>query len=97
MGVFIGGLLGGPAVGLGAGLIAGIHRYSLGGFTAEACAVSTILAGVTAGYIGEWRRRKFRNINPLFAVSVGMALEAVQMMIILSLQDRSQVPGSLLS
>ena len=28
MGVVIGGLLGGPVVGIGAGLIAGIHRYS---------------------------------------------------------------------
>ena len=34
MGVVIGGLLGGPVVGLGAGIIAGVHRFSLGGFTA---------------------------------------------------------------
>ena len=34
MGVAIGGLLGGPIVGIGAGLIAGLHRLSLGGFTA---------------------------------------------------------------
>ncbi|WP_442604360.1 LytS/YhcK type 5TM receptor domain-containing protein [Paenibacillus sp. KN14-4R] len=86
MGVFIGGLIGGPIVGLGSGLIAGIHRYSLGGFTAAACAISTILAGVTAGYIGKWRR-KFRKITPLFAVTVGMTLEAVQMMIILLLAE----------
>jgi len=83
MGVFIGGLLGGPTVGLGAGLIAGIHRYSLGGFTAAACAISTILAGITAGYIGKWRRRKSRRVTPLFTVTVGMAIEAVQMIIIL--------------
>ncbi|NWL86079.1 sensor histidine kinase [Paenibacillus sp. 79R4] len=68
MGVFIGGLLGGPAVGIGSGLIAGLHRYSLGGFTAAACALSTVLAGATAGYIGKW---------------LGMTLEAVQMIIIL--------------
>src|SRR3954462_1105342 len=29
MGIVIGGLLGGPAVGIGAGIIAGIHRYTL--------------------------------------------------------------------
>lgn len=33
IGVLVGGLLGGPIVGVGAGLIAGIHRYTLGGFT----------------------------------------------------------------
>ncbi len=37
MGIVIGGLLGGTKVGIGAGLIAGIHRYSLGGFTAFSC------------------------------------------------------------
>ncbi|WP_068779231.1 sensor histidine kinase [Paenibacillus sp. GM2] len=83
MGVFIGGLLGGPAVGIGSGLIAGLHRYSLGGFTAAACALSTVLAGATAGYIGKWRRRKSNKLTPFFTVSVGMTLEAVQMIIIL--------------
>ncbi|WP_445322350.1 LytS/YhcK type 5TM receptor domain-containing protein [Paenibacillus sp. IHBB 10380] len=86
MGVFIGGLIGGPVVGLGSGLIAGIHRYSLGGFTAAACAISTILAGVTAGYIGKWRR-KSRKITPFFTVTVGMTLEAVQMIIILIMAE----------
>ena len=43
MGVAIGGLLGGPFVGLGVGLIAGLHRYFLGGFTAGACAIAAIL------------------------------------------------------
>ncbi len=42
------GLLGGPAVGIGAGLIAGVHRYAIdiGGFTALACGLSTVLGGV---------------------------------------------------
>lgn len=58
MGVVIAGLLGGPMVGVGAGMIAGIHRYVLGGFTALSCAISTILAGIAAGYIG--RKRKLQ-------------------------------------
>ena len=53
MGVAIGGLLGGPIVGIGAGLIAGLHRLSLGGFTAGACAFSTILAGIVTGFMGK--------------------------------------------
>ncbi|MFP7477021.1 LytS/YhcK type 5TM receptor domain-containing protein [Terribacillus saccharophilus] len=54
LGVTIGGLLGGPFVGLGVGLIAGVHRLFLGGFTAEACAISTVLAGLAADYFGRW-------------------------------------------
>ncbi len=83
MGVVIGGLLGGPAVGFGAGLIASIHRLTLGGFTAAACAISTLLAGVAAGYLGKKRRNNRKKITPMYAVSIGMSLEAVQMLIIL--------------
>ncbi|MEI3600230.1 LytS/YhcK type 5TM receptor domain-containing protein, partial [Oceanobacillus sp. MO10714A] len=46
IGVVIASLLGGPAVGIGAGLIAGIHRFTLGGFTAIACGSATIIAGI---------------------------------------------------
>ncbi|GAA3331753.1 hypothetical protein GCM10020331_089570 [Ectobacillus funiculus] len=53
MGVGIGGLLGGPLVGLGAGLVAGGIVIFLGGFTAFACAVSSILAGLAAGWVGK--------------------------------------------
>lgn len=82
MGVAIGGLLGGPFVGLGVGLIAGLHRYFLGGFTAGACAVAAILAGVLSGFLGK-RRRKHGTITPWFALPICMALEAIQMGIIL--------------
>ncbi|EKN66665.1 two-component sensor histidine kinase LytT [Neobacillus bataviensis LMG 21833] len=83
MGIVIGGLLGGPTVGIGAGLIAGIHRYTLGGFTAFSCALSTILAGMAAGYFGKRRKQNGKQISSAFAVIIGMALEAVQMLIIL--------------
>jgi len=83
MGVVIGGLLGGPVVGIGAGLIAGIHRYSLGGFTAFSCAISTVIAGLIAGYIGRKCKEVSRPVTAGFAVMVGMSLEALQMLIIL--------------
>lgn len=83
MGIVIGGLLGGPIVGIGAGLLAGIHRFMLGGFTAFSCSISTILAGIIAGYIGERRKQNGKKVTVLFAVAVGMTLEAVQMLIIL--------------
>ncbi|NYE08396.1 two-component system sensor histidine kinase LytS [Bacillus niacini] len=83
MGVVIGGLLGGPMVGVGAGLIAGMHRYTLGGFTAFSCGISTILAGIIAGYFGRKRKLMGKQITAGFAVMIGMILESVQMLLIL--------------
>ncbi|MGE1112141.1 LytS/YhcK type 5TM receptor domain-containing protein [Priestia megaterium] len=83
MGVEMGGLLGGPFVGLGVGILAGIHRFMLGGSTAFSCAVSSVLAGVLTGYIGYAYRKKHRTITPRFAALVGIAMETLQMLIIL--------------
>ncbi len=49
LGPMLAGFLGGPWAGLGAGLIGGIHRYFLGGFTALPCALGTALSGLGAG------------------------------------------------
>ncbi|MCQ6281506.1 sensor histidine kinase [Bacillus sp. EB600] len=82
MGVAIGGLLGGPVVGIGAGLIAGLHRLSLGGFTAGACAFSTILAGIVTGFMGKHFKIQVEK-TPWKAVVIGILMECVQMGIIL--------------
>ncbi|MCX7779829.1 MAG: sensor histidine kinase [Negativicutes bacterium] len=50
-GTVVAGLLGGPAVGIATGLISGLHRISLGGFTAIPCGITTILGGIAAGYV----------------------------------------------
>ncbi len=49
LGPMIAGFLGGPWAGLGAGLIGGIQRYYMGGFTAVPCALGTITSGLAAG------------------------------------------------
>jgi sigma-B regulation protein RsbU (phosphoserine phosphatase) len=49
LGPMIAGFLGGPLAGLGAGLIGGVHRYFMGGFTAIPCALGTIFSGLAAG------------------------------------------------
>ena len=49
VGPVIGGLLGGPLVGLGAGILAGGHRMLLGGFTGFSCGLATILEAFLAG------------------------------------------------
>jgi len=81
IGVVIASLLGGPKVGIGAGLIAGLHRFTLGGFTAIACGVATIIAGVLASLFHKRKKRvKLRT-----AFFVGALAEAIQMLIILTI------------
>ena len=64
--VMIGGLFGGPLVGIPAGIISAAYRFSLGGFTALPCAISTVLSGVIGSLIFIWNDRKF----PRFTASL---------------------------
>ena len=53
MAVITAGLFGGPIVGLGAGLVAGGHRFLIDpwGFSALGCALATITEGFLAGWL----------------------------------------------
>ncbi len=82
VGVAIGGLLGGPWVGLGAGLIAGIHRAFLGGFTGLACGISTITEGLIAGLV-YYKLGSRRIVSTSKALLTGVIAETAQMLIIL--------------
>ncbi|MFC0472253.1 LytS/YhcK type 5TM receptor domain-containing protein [Halalkalibacter kiskunsagensis] len=82
IGVVVAGLLGGWKVGVGAGIIAGAHRYLLGGFTGIACGLSTIVAGAIAGYFHR-KNKNNRIISLQMALIVGMLAEAIQMGVIL--------------
>lgn len=53
-GSIVAGLVGGPFVGITTGIISGLHRMSLGGFTAVECGIATMLGGALAGWI-HWR------------------------------------------
>lgn len=83
IGVFVGGLIGGPKVGLLSGVIAGSHRYlsDMGGFTALSCSISTVLEGLMAGALS--KRFKDSNHKITFALFSGMLAEVMQMVIIL--------------
>jgi two-component system sensor histidine kinase LytS len=82
VGVIVGGLFAGPFVGLGSGVIAGIHRYLLGGFTAEISAWSTVFEGVAAGLCGPYLREK-RYSWP-YAYAVALVLECLHMALLLA-------------
>ncbi|MGP7735326.1 LytS/YhcK type 5TM receptor domain-containing protein [Oceanimonas smirnovii] len=88
MGAVLGGLLGGPVTGALVGLTGGLHRYSLGGFTDLACAVSTTLEGLLAGVVSLYLRRTGRSeqvFHPLWVFLLTLAAELMQMAIILLL------------
>ncbi|WP_453993941.1 LytS/YhcK type 5TM receptor domain-containing protein [Bacillus nitroreducens] len=79
IGVVLAGLLGGYRVGLGAGLIAGIHRFTLGGFTAFSCGFASIIAGFISGYF--YKKNKHVKLSTAFIIAA--SAEALQMLIIL--------------
>jgi len=83
VGPVIGGLLGGPIVGLGAGVLAGGHRMLLGGFTGFSCGLATILEAFFAGWFAQ--KYGFKRINWKIAFIVGILAETLQMTLILLL------------
>ncbi|WP_367565660.1 LytS/YhcK type 5TM receptor domain-containing protein [Lacrimispora sp.] len=83
LGVMAGGIIGGPAVGIGAAIIGGIHRYliDIGGFAAAACTISTIAGGAISAVVGKYvKKNKYRGWD-LFLFT--FAAEFLQMGIIL--------------
>jgi LytS/YehU family sensor histidine kinase len=76
VGVLMGGIIGGPWVGLATGIIGGLHRYSLGGFTALSCGIATFLAGIMAGLVRS--RYSFASLNWKVAAGIALAAEVLQ-------------------
>ncbi|CDQ21549.1 two-component system, LytT family, sensor histidine kinase LytS [Halobacillus karajensis] len=83
IGIVAAGLFGGYRIGIGAGIIAGVHRFSLGGFTGAACGISAVVAGVIAGYF----HKKGKPLKLKTAFFVGALAETLQMGIILLISD----------
>jgi len=81
--VIAGGLIGGPVVGIGAAVIAGVHRYfiDVSGITALACAISTIVeGGLSALAYNRIKMNKYKESDVFLLVFVA---EILQMLIIL--------------
>lgn len=87
IGAVMGGLFGGPIVGLAVGMTGGIHRYFMGGFTDLACAISTSVEGLIGGLLHVYLLRK-NKINYLFKPQViflvTLFAELTQMVILLT-------------
>jgi len=70
IGPLIAGLLGGPLIGFGAGLIGGVARYFGGGFTALPCAIATISAGLIGGLVYNYYNKKFVGAQKAILIAV---------------------------
>ena len=87
--VVIAGLLGGPTVGLGAGIIAGIHLAFLGGVGWVANMLVNPLTGVLAGLTGRFFS-KARVISPIQALFIGVFPPILQMQLLLVLYPQNE-------
>ena len=76
VGTLMGGIIGGPWVGLSVGIVGALHRYSLGGFTAASCAVATLLVGIMAGLLRQ--RIGFHRLDWCMASGIALAAELIQ-------------------
>ncbi|WP_373896187.1 LytS/YhcK type 5TM receptor domain-containing protein [Virgibacillus sp. CBA3643] len=69
--IVIAGLLGGPLVGVGAGIIAGVHLFLLGGVGFLANSLVNPLTGLLAGYTARFFSQE-RVISPMKALFIGV-------------------------
>ncbi len=86
IGAVLAGIIGGPVLGVAVGLTAGIHRFSLGGFTASACGLSTCAEGLVGGLVHIYLIRSYqqhRLLSPTVAFFTTFVAEILQMAIIL--------------
>lgn len=85
IGVLAGGMIGGPVVGIGAALIAGLHRYliDIGGFTAAACAWSTVAEGIFGTLIWYYHKKHGKSYNYMTVFLTAFFAECLQMIFIL--------------
>lgn len=82
LGPMLAGMLGGPVVGMGAGLIGAAYRFSLGGFTAYSCSLATVIAGIFGGLIWLANKKKFAGIT--IAVIFAIVMEGLHMLLTLA-------------
>ncbi|MCE5199227.1 MAG: SpoIIE family protein phosphatase [Armatimonadota bacterium] len=83
LGPAIAGLVGGPWVGLCAGLVGATHRFFDGGLSQIPCSIATVIIGLAAGLIQRKLRKPF--IGVAGAVTFMVVAESFHMLLVLAL------------
>ncbi|MFC4558265.1 LytS/YhcK type 5TM receptor domain-containing protein [Virgibacillus kekensis] len=87
--IVIAGLLGGPAVGLGAGIIAGAHLFYLGGIGVWANCLVNPLTGILAGLTARFFSNE-RVISPWKALFIGVFPPVLHMQLLLIFEPHTE-------
>ena len=90
IGVIVGGILAGPNVGIISGIIAGIHRLSIGTgqITTIPCSIATILGGYIAGYFYKKSNEKNRY---MYGFLGGFLVENLSMFLIILMNTNKKL------
>ncbi|AKN32754.1 histidine kinase [Clostridium carboxidivorans P7] len=81
IGAIVAGYIGGPAIGIIVGIIAGTHRYLMGGYTALACAIATVIEGITGAVARKYSKNGDISVKSGFIGAV--IAEMLQMVVLL--------------
>jgi phosphoserine phosphatase RsbU/P len=81
LGPMLAGLLAGPWVGIGAGLIGAVYRLSMGGLTVYACSAAAVFAGLFGGVVWLWKKKQFAGTK--IAVLLAILMESFHMVLVL--------------
>ena len=81
LGPLMGGLFFDPVSGILAGLIGGIHRYTIDNYTRIACSVSTCMAGFLAAALRVWLF-KHKKPSAVFGFILGSVMEVFHMYVV---------------
>ena len=81
--ISVAGLIGGPVVGIGVGIVSGITRYLIGGIDAYTYVISSALIGLTSGYFGYRAMKNNHYPNVFTGVILGAIMEVIQMICII--------------
>ncbi len=72
LGPALAGILAGPLAGFGAGLVGGMHRFTLGGPTCYGCTLSTVAAGLIGGLVYNQRRGRLPTTVQAAVLALGI-------------------------
>ncbi|MDF2499542.1 MAG: ypdA 2 [Anaerosporomusa subterranea] len=81
IGTLMSGIMGGPYVGFSVGAVSGLHRYFVGGFTAETCGFASVLGGLFAGLVRQ--KIGLHNMTWKTAGMIALIAEIVQKTMVL--------------